>query len=56
MLDVSDAKFDDFEDKGTQKLARHRYIHDQLDAYVQDLRKSEFTVEVYEDNLVRPAQ
>jgi peptidyl-prolyl cis-trans isomerase C len=56
VLDVSDAKFDNFEDEETQKLARRRYIHDQLDAYVMDLRKNAFTVEVYEDNLVRLAQ
>ena len=29
----------DFEDEATQKLTRRRYIHDQLDAYVQGLRK-----------------
>jgi len=56
VLDVSDAEFDNFEDSETQKLARRRYIHDQLDTYVQDLRKNDFTVEVYEDNLVRLAQ
>jgi len=56
VLDVSDAEFDSFDDKATQKLARRRYIHDQLDTYVQDLRKNDFTVEVYEDNLVRLAQ
>jgi len=56
VLDVSEAKFDNFEDKETQKLARRRYIHDQLDTYVQDLRKNDFTVVVYEDNLVRLAQ
>jgi parvulin-like peptidyl-prolyl isomerase len=56
VLDVSEAQFDNFEDKETQKLARRRYIHDQLDAYVVDLRKNDFTVEVYEDNLVRLAQ
>jgi peptidyl-prolyl cis-trans isomerase D len=56
VLDISEAKFDDFTDEETRKLARRRYIHDQLDAYVQDLRKNDFTVEVYEDNLVRLAQ
>ena len=56
VLDVSDAEFDNFEDKETKKLARRRYIHDQLNTYVQDLRKNDFTVEVYEDNLVRLAQ
>ena len=56
VLDVSDAEFDNFEDKETQKLARRRYIHDQLNTHVQDLRKNDFTVEVYEENLVRLAQ
>ena len=56
VLDVSDAKFDNFEDETTQKLTRRRYIHDQLDTYVMDLRKNDFTVEVYEDNMVRLAQ
>jgi parvulin-like peptidyl-prolyl isomerase len=56
VLDISEAKFDDFTDEETKKLARRRYIHDQLDAYVQDLRKNDFTVEVYEDNLVRLSQ
>ena len=56
VLDVSDAKFDNFADETTQKLARRRYIHDQLGAYALNLRKNEFTVEVYEDNLVRLAQ
>jgi len=56
VLDVADAKFDNFEDAATRKLTRRRYIHDQLDAYVMDLRKNAFTVEVYEDNMVRLAQ
>jgi foldase protein PrsA len=56
VLDISDAKFDKFEDEETRKLTRRRYIHDQLDVYVQDLRKNDFIVEVYEDNLVRLAQ
>jgi len=56
VLDVADAQFDNFEDEETRKLTRRRYIHDQLDSYLMDLRKNEFTVEVYEDNLVRLAQ
>ena len=56
VLDVADAKFDNFEDAATRKLTRRRYIHDQLDSYVMDLRKNDFTVEVYEDNMVRLAQ
>ena len=56
VLDVSDAKFDDFEDAATQTLTRRRYVHDQLDAYVMGLRKDDFEVQVYEDNLLRLAQ
>jgi peptidyl-prolyl cis-trans isomerase C len=56
VLDVKEAKFDNFDDEETRKLARRRYIHDQLDTYVMDLRKNDFTVEVYQDNLVRLAQ
>ena len=56
VLDVNDAKFDQFDDAQTRKLTRRRYIHSQLDQYVQDLRKNAFEVEVYEDNMVRLAQ
>jgi len=56
VLDVADAKFDNFDDAQTRKLTRRRYIHDKLDQYVMDLRKNDFTVEVYEDNIVRLAQ
>ncbi len=56
VTDIRDAKFDTFEDEATRKRARRRYIHEQLDAYVRDLRKNAFTVEVDEANLVRLAQ
>ena len=56
VLDVADAKFDDFDDAQTRKLIRRRYIHDKLNQYVMDLRKNDFTVEVYQDNIVRLAQ
>jgi peptidyl-prolyl cis-trans isomerase C len=56
VLDVSDAKFDEFLDQETQKLTRRRYIHAQLDDYVMKLRKDAFSVEVYENNIVRLAQ
>ena len=56
VLDVSDAQFEDFTDQQTRQLTRRRYIHDQLDAYVTNLRNKAFEVEVYEDNLVRLAQ
>ena len=56
VLDVADAKFDDIEDAETRKLTRRRYIHDQLNSYVTDLRKNTFEVQVYEDNIIRLAQ
>ena len=56
VLDVADEMFEDFSDQETRKLTRRRYIHDQLDRYVMELRKSEFTVQVFEDNLVVLAQ
>jgi len=56
VLDVTDARFDDLKDAETRKLARRRYIHEQLDSYVMDLRKNRFTVEVYENNMVRLGQ
>ena len=56
VLDVTDAKFDDLRDEETRRLTRRRYIHDQLNAYVTDLRKNAFDVEVYENNIVRLAQ
>ncbi len=33
-----------------------RYVNDKLDQYVMDLRKNQFTVRVYQDNMVRLAQ
>jgi|GEM_PF-891541 len=56
VLDVADAKFDDFRDGETRKLTRRRYIHDRLNSYVADLRTNAFEVEVYENNIVRLAQ
>ena len=56
VLDVTDARFDVIEDDETRRLARRRYIHDQLNEYVTDLRKNAFEVEVYQDNMVRLAQ
>jgi len=56
VLDVADAHFDDFTDAETRQLARRRYIHDKLDQYVMDLRKNDFTVQVYENNIIRLAQ
>ena len=35
---------------------RRAYVHEQLDAYAVALRRNDFPVEVYEDNLTRLAQ
>jgi hypothetical protein len=56
VLDVTDAKFDAINDKETRKLTRRRYIHEKLDDYVMALRKDTFSVQVYENNMVRLAQ
>jgi len=56
VLDVADAQFDDFKDAQTRQLTRRRYIHDHLDQYVMDLRNNDFTVQVYENNIIRLAQ
>lgn len=53
VLDQREAQFEDFLDKATRKNTRRRYIHEKMDAYVINLRKNEFPVVVYEDNLDR---
>ena len=54
--DVRDAQHDDLEQNSTHKLTTRKYIHKKLDDYVVNLRKNEFPVEVYEDNLILLAQ
>jgi hypothetical protein len=56
VMDVRDARYDDLSDPRTRQQVRRRYIHDRLDAYVVGLRKDNFPVEVYQENLVRLAQ
>ncbi len=56
VLDVTDEKFGSLKDNETRKLTRRRYIHDQLNQYVMDLRKDAFKVAVFEENLVRLSQ
>ena len=53
VLDVREARFEEIVDKATRKNTRRRYLHEKLDAYVIDLRKKEFPVIVYDDNLDR---
>jgi parvulin-like peptidyl-prolyl isomerase len=54
--DVKDAEYTDFDDEATRKLVRRRYLDERLAAYTVELRKNEFSVEVYEDRLVQLAQ
>ena len=56
VLDMADAKYTDFGEAATRELVRRRYLDERLDAYTVELRKNEFTVEVYEDRLVQLAQ
>jgi peptidyl-prolyl cis-trans isomerase C len=53
VLDLRDAQFEDIVDEATRKTTRRRYLHEKMNAYVVNLRKNEFPVVVYEDNLDR---
>jgi len=53
VLDLRDALFEDIVDEATRKTTRRRYLQEQMNAYVINLRKNEFPVVVYEDNLDR---
>jgi len=54
--DVKDAEYTDFDDEATRKLVRRRYLDERLNAYTVELRKNEFTVEVYEERMIQLAQ
>ena len=54
--DVQEAKYTDFDDEATRKQVRRTYLDERLAAYMVELRKNEFPVEVYEDRLVQLAQ
>ena len=56
VLEVNEARFTDFADETTRKLTRRKYLHEKLDAYTADLRKNQFSVEVYQDRLVQLEQ
>jgi peptidyl-prolyl cis-trans isomerase C len=53
VLDLRDALFEDIVDEATRKTTRRRYLQEQMNAYVINLRKNEFPVVVYEDNIDR---
>jgi parvulin-like peptidyl-prolyl isomerase len=54
--DIRDAQYSDLAEEATRKFVQRRYIHEQLDDYVVALRKNDFPVQVYEDELIRLAQ
>ena len=56
VMDVREEQYGDMAQPATRKRVRRAYIHEKLDAYVVGLRKNNFEVEVYEDNLTRLAQ
>lgn len=53
VIDLRDALFEDIVDEATRKTARRRYLQEQMNDYVVHLRKNEFPVVVYADNLDR---
>jgi hypothetical protein len=50
---VRDAAFTDFKEEDTRTVTRRSLLKEKLNDYVVDLRKGEFPVTVYEDNLNR---
>jgi parvulin-like peptidyl-prolyl isomerase len=54
--EVKDARYTDFDDEATRKLTRRSYLHEKLNTYTADLRKNQFPVEVYQDQLVQLEQ
>jgi len=51
VVDVRDARFTDIEDDETRKAVRRLVLKDKLNDYVIGLRKNDFPVVVYEENL-----
>lgn len=53
VVDLQEAQFTDFEDEATRKATRRLYLKEALGDYVVGLRKSDFSVVVYDENLKR---
>jgi hypothetical protein len=51
--DLRDAQFEDIVNEATRNTTRRRYIQEKMNEYVVNLRKNEFPVVVYEDQLDR---
>jgi hypothetical protein len=56
VLDVQDARMQYLEEPQARRMTLRMYMDEKLDAYVIDLRKNDFKVAVYEDELVRQFQ
>ena len=53
VLDTRSSAFTDFDEEDTRTVARRSFLKQQLGDYVKELRKDEFPVVVYEENLNR---
>ena len=53
VTDVRDAHFTDIEDEETRTVTRRRLLKEKMEQYVVHLRKQDFPVTVYEDNMNR---
>jgi len=56
VLDVLDARYENFDDAETHKRTLRMYLKEKLDQYVVVLRKDRFEVAVYDDELTRRFQ
>jgi len=56
VMDVREAQRESFDEEATRKMARILYTQDQMDDYTVDLRKNDFTVEVYQDRIIQLSQ
>jgi len=56
VLDVIDAQFQNIEDEDTRKRTLRMFLKDKFNDYVVNLRKNDFKVVVYDDELTRQFQ
>jgi hypothetical protein len=56
VLDVLDGRYGNIEDEETRTRTLRMYMKDKVNAYVVDLRKHDFEVVVYDDELARQLQ
>ncbi len=53
VLDVNDARYQDFDDPQTRKHALRLYMKNKFNDYIVDLRQNHFEIAVYDDELNR---